>query len=75
LVNGLYLKNDIEYGGILGNKFIIKIQTTFNPEKSLLIQIDYQTSPNSPALYWLTPNQTSDGTHPLLISNTKVNYK
>ncbi|XP_024880862.1 leukotriene A-4 hydrolase-like [Temnothorax curvispinosus] len=38
------------------------------------IQIEYETSPNSPALYWLKPDQTSDGTHPLLISNSKFTY-
>ncbi|TGZ53269.1 Uncharacterized protein DBV15_11292, partial [Temnothorax longispinosus] len=39
------------------------------------IRIEYKTSPDSPALYWLKEHQTSDLTHPLLISNTKVNYK
>ncbi|XP_071570419.1 leukotriene A-4 hydrolase-like [Temnothorax nylanderi] len=38
------------------------------------IQIEYKTNSNSPALYWLKPDQTSDGTHPLLISNSKLTY-
>ncbi|XP_071643991.1 leukotriene A-4 hydrolase-like [Temnothorax longispinosus] len=36
------------------------------------IQIEYETNSNSPALYWLKPDQTSNGTHPLLISNSKL---
>ncbi|XP_077282122.1 leukotriene A-4 hydrolase-like [Temnothorax americanus] len=38
------------------------------------IQVIYETSPESPALYWLEPHQTSDGIHPLLISNSKFTY-
>ncbi|XP_071651696.1 leukotriene A-4 hydrolase-like [Temnothorax longispinosus] len=45
-----------------------------SPVKRYFIKIEYETSPNSPALYWLTPDQTSDGTHPLLISNSKLTY-
>jgi len=33
----------------------------------------YETRKDSPALYWLRRDQTSDGTHPLLITNNKVN--
>ncbi|XP_071639405.1 leukotriene A-4 hydrolase-like [Temnothorax longispinosus] len=38
------------------------------------IRIDYKTRSDSPALYWLKEHQTSDFTHPLLISNTKLTY-
>ncbi|XP_071639989.1 leukotriene A-4 hydrolase-like [Temnothorax longispinosus] len=38
------------------------------------IQIEYKTSPASPALYWLTPEQTADGRHPFLLSNNKLIY-
>ncbi|XP_071580347.1 leukotriene A-4 hydrolase-like [Temnothorax nylanderi] len=48
------------------------IDTTYNHECK--IQIEYETSPNSPALYWLTPAQTGDGRHPFLLSNNKLIY-
>ncbi|XP_071639632.1 leukotriene A-4 hydrolase-like isoform X1 [Temnothorax longispinosus] len=48
------------------------IGTTYNPECK--IQIEYETSPNSPALYWLTAAQTGDGKHPFLLSNNKLIY-
>ncbi|XP_024892870.1 leukotriene A-4 hydrolase-like [Temnothorax curvispinosus] len=44
-----------------------------NPEEIYEIQIKYKTSPESPALYWIEPHQTSDGI-PLLISNSKLTY-
>ncbi|XP_071576886.1 leukotriene A-4 hydrolase-like [Temnothorax nylanderi] len=62
-----------------GSKFTIKLPI-FNKDGTkrmnniYKIQIEYETSPNSPALYWLKPDQTSDGTHPLLISNSKFTY-
>ncbi|XP_071629017.1 leukotriene A-4 hydrolase-like [Temnothorax longispinosus] len=37
-----------------------------------MIQIEYKTSTNSPALYWLTPEQTADGLYPFLLSNNKL---
>ncbi|XP_077280409.1 leukotriene A-4 hydrolase-like isoform X1 [Temnothorax americanus] len=36
------------------------------------IQIKYETNSNSPALYWLKLDKTSNGTHPLLISTSKL---
>ncbi|XP_071639626.1 leukotriene A-4 hydrolase-like [Temnothorax longispinosus] len=36
------------------------------------IQIEYQTNPNSLALYWLTPKQTANGKHHFLLSNNKL---
>ncbi|XP_077254592.1 leukotriene A-4 hydrolase-like isoform X2 [Temnothorax americanus] len=48
------------------------IGTTYNPECK--IQIEYETSPNSPALYWLTAAQTGDGKHPFLLSDNKLIY-
>ncbi|XP_071580344.1 leukotriene A-4 hydrolase-like [Temnothorax nylanderi] len=48
------------------------IGTTYNPECK--IQIEYETSQNSPALYWLTPAQTGFGRHPFLLSNNKLIY-
>ncbi|XP_071581985.1 leukotriene A-4 hydrolase-like, partial [Temnothorax nylanderi] len=38
------------------------------------IEIEYKTSSDSPALYWLTSAQTADGTHPFLLSNNKLIY-
>ncbi|XP_024880859.1 leukotriene A-4 hydrolase-like isoform X2 [Temnothorax curvispinosus] len=38
------------------------------------IQIVYKTSPTSPALYWLTREQTTDSRHPFLLSNNKLIY-
>jgi len=36
------------------------------------IEIDYETDPESPALYWLNAEQTADGKHPFLLSNNMV---
>ncbi|KYQ56564.1 Leukotriene A-4 hydrolase, partial [Trachymyrmex zeteki] len=38
------------------------------------IQIMYETRKDSSALYWLRSDQTSDGTHPMLITNNKFTY-
>ncbi|KAG5305557.1 LKHA4 hydrolase, partial [Acromyrmex insinuator] len=38
------------------------------------ILITYETRKDSPVLYWLRSDQTSDGTHPLLITNNKFTY-
>ncbi|XP_071572137.1 leukotriene A-4 hydrolase-like isoform X2 [Temnothorax nylanderi] len=38
------------------------------------IEIEYRTSEHSRALIWLTPEQTADGKHPFLLSNTKYTY-
>ncbi|XP_071639402.1 leukotriene A-4 hydrolase-like [Temnothorax longispinosus] len=43
-------------------------------DNNYTIWIEYKTRPDSPALYWLKEHQTSDLTHPLLISNTKLTY-
>ncbi|XP_011869813.1 PREDICTED: leukotriene A-4 hydrolase-like [Vollenhovia emeryi] len=40
----------------------------------MYVQIEYKTDPTTPALYWLKPNQTSDGKHPLLISRSKLTF-
>ncbi|KAG5348034.1 LKHA4 hydrolase, partial [Acromyrmex charruanus] len=39
-----------------------------------VILIMYETRKDSPVLYWLRSDQTSDGTHPLLITNNKFTY-
>jgi len=36
------------------------------------IQIEYETNPDSPALYWLNAEQTAGGIHPFLLSNNMV---
>jgi len=36
------------------------------------IQINYETNPKSPALYWLNAEQTAGGIHPFLLSNNSV---
>ncbi|KAG5324424.1 LKHA4 hydrolase, partial [Acromyrmex heyeri] len=41
---------------------------------SCIIQIMYETRKDSPALYWLRSDQTSDGSHPFLITNNKFTY-
>ncbi|XP_011066980.1 PREDICTED: leukotriene A-4 hydrolase-like [Acromyrmex echinatior] len=67
------LKYSVGHQHIVGSPFTIQLPQT--EEKYLMstckIQIEYETSPNSPALYWLTPAQTADGTHPFLLSNNK----
>ncbi|XP_071572375.1 leukotriene A-4 hydrolase-like [Temnothorax nylanderi] len=67
---------DNEHHGALGSSFIIDlppiVDTAYEPVCQ--IQIEYETSPKSPALYWLTPEQTADGEHPFLLSNNKLIY-
>ncbi|EGI61096.1 Leukotriene A-4 hydrolase [Acromyrmex echinatior] len=43
-------------------------------ENRYAILITYETRKDSPVLYWLRSDQTSDGTHPLLITNNKFTY-
>ncbi|XP_071572377.1 leukotriene A-4 hydrolase-like [Temnothorax nylanderi] len=67
---------DNEHHGALGSSFIIDLPPIVNTayEPDCQIQIEYETSPKSPALYWLTPEQTADGEHPFLLSNNKLIY-
>ncbi|XP_024871216.1 leukotriene A-4 hydrolase-like isoform X2 [Temnothorax curvispinosus] len=68
----------------IGSRFSIQIpqnvgsvNTTYKSKfryNRHMIQIEYKTSPNSPALYWLTPEQTADGLYPFLLSNNKLIY-
>ncbi|KYN35576.1 Leukotriene A-4 hydrolase, partial [Trachymyrmex septentrionalis] len=74
----------------VGSKFLIRIpqlykgpfteykyQYCITPYKfnyNCIIQIEYETRKDSPALYWLRSDQTSDGTHPLLITNNTFIY-
>ncbi|XP_011061643.1 PREDICTED: leukotriene A-4 hydrolase-like [Acromyrmex echinatior] len=39
-----------------------------------IIKIIYETRKDSPAMYWLRSDQTSDGSHPFLITNNKFTY-
>ncbi|XP_071580600.1 leukotriene A-4 hydrolase-like isoform X2 [Temnothorax nylanderi] len=45
---------------------------TDNPDCK--IEIEYKTTPQSDALYWLTPAQTVYDSHPFLLSNNKIIY-
>ncbi|XP_071572376.1 leukotriene A-4 hydrolase-like [Temnothorax nylanderi] len=65
-----------EHHGALGSSFIIDLPPIVDTayETECQIQIEYETSPKSPALYWLTPKQTADGEHPFLLSNNKLIY-
>jgi aminopeptidase N len=63
-INGTYQTTDFEIGQndpILGQALSIRL-----PNDSLSIAIHYSTKGNSPALQWLNPEQTNEGTHPFL---------
>ncbi|XP_024880122.1 leukotriene A-4 hydrolase-like isoform X1 [Temnothorax curvispinosus] len=68
---GLPLCYDIGLNCSCGNIFKIELLG-----KNVLhkIEIEYRTSEHSHALIWLTPEQTADGKHPFLLSNTKYTY-
>ncbi|XP_077265936.1 leukotriene A-4 hydrolase-like [Temnothorax americanus] len=68
---GLPLCYDIGLDCSCGNIFKIELPGKHVSHK---IEIEYRTSEHSRALIWLTPEQTADGTHPFLLSNTKYTY-
>ncbi|XP_071559175.1 leukotriene A-4 hydrolase-like isoform X4 [Temnothorax nylanderi] len=68
----IYNKNDNDEN--FGSKLTIILPKKLKVINIYKIQIEYKTDPNSPALYWLKREQTSDGEHPLLISNSKLTY-
>ncbi|XP_071567254.1 leukotriene A-4 hydrolase-like isoform X2 [Temnothorax nylanderi] len=71
-----YFNHRIQNSYAFGSRFSIQIPqnvgsvNTYKPK--YMIQIEYKTSSNSPALYWLTPEQTADGLYPFLLSNNKL---
>ncbi|KYM91656.1 Leukotriene A-4 hydrolase [Atta colombica] len=77
-VTEAFLEYSIGHQHIVGSSFTVQLPKTeeeysdFKP--TCKIQIEYETSPDSPALYWLTPAQTADGTHPFLLSNNKLTF-
>ncbi|KYN11790.1 Leukotriene A-4 hydrolase [Trachymyrmex cornetzi] len=72
------LEHSIGHKHIVGSSFIIQLSKTeekYNDYKpTCKIQIEYETSPDSPTLYWLTPAQIADDTHPFLLSNNKLTF-
>ncbi|XP_011696167.1 PREDICTED: leukotriene A-4 hydrolase [Wasmannia auropunctata] len=78
-VTGKFLPyNTIESQHSIGSQFTIILPPTRDNfgtgKQTCVVQIEYETSPNCPALYWLTPEQTADSTHPFLMSNNKLTY-
>ncbi|XP_071639826.1 leukotriene A-4 hydrolase-like [Temnothorax longispinosus] len=69
------LEHQVGHCGTLGSKFAIQLlQNVYNCNNRCRIQIKYKTRPSSPALYWLTPEQTADGKYSFLLSNNKLTY-
>ena len=60
------LKYDIGPEGSCGSKMEIHLPEDCQTE--FIIMIKYSTSPESPALDWVTPEQTSGGKHPFVYS-------
>ncbi|KAL6261114.1 hypothetical protein P5V15_008643 [Pogonomyrmex californicus] len=66
------LTYEIGHESRFGSKFTINLpEPIHETDTQYKIEIEYQTSKNSPALHWLTSYQTADRTHPFLISNCK----
>ncbi|XP_077282891.1 leukotriene A-4 hydrolase-like [Temnothorax americanus] len=74
--DGTPLKYHVRNSHALGSSFCVQLPQTVDTTYNSIcnIQIEYKTSPASPALYWLTPEQTADGRHPFLLSNNKLIY-
>jgi leukotriene-A4 hydrolase len=63
-INGTYPTTDYEIGPhdpILGQALSIRL-----PQNTLSLTIQYSTRKNAPALHWLDPEQTTQGTHAFL---------
>ncbi|TGZ54738.1 Uncharacterized protein DBV15_11738 [Temnothorax longispinosus] len=77
-INGTRLKYYVGKRHADGSPFYIElpqlqtVDTTYNSNFECKIQIKYETSPNSSALYWLTPTQTADGLYSFLFSNKLI---
>ncbi|XP_071576822.1 leukotriene A-4 hydrolase-like [Temnothorax nylanderi] len=65
-------KTIVNHDNIFGSKFAITLPKVDHKINEYKIQIKYRTDPESPALYWLKPEQTSDGKHPLLIAEQQA---
>ncbi|XP_071640618.1 leukotriene A-4 hydrolase-like [Temnothorax longispinosus] len=76
-IDGTDLDYHVGIHHIFGSSFYVElpptVDTTCNSNNECKIEIEYKTSSDSPALYWLTSAQTANGTHPFLLSNNKVN--
>ncbi|XP_024880974.1 leukotriene A-4 hydrolase-like, partial [Temnothorax curvispinosus] len=69
------LEHQVGHCGTLGSKFAIQLLQNVNYcNNRCRIQIEYKTRPSSPALYWLTPEQTANGNYSFLLSNNKLTY-
>jgi leukotriene-A4 hydrolase len=63
-INGTYATTDFEIGphdSLLGQALSIRL-----PQNTLSLTIHYSTREEAPALQWLNPEQTTEGTHPFL---------
>ncbi|TGZ54739.1 Uncharacterized protein DBV15_11739 [Temnothorax longispinosus] len=77
-IDGTDLDYHVGIHHIFGSSFYVElpptVDTTCNSNNECKIEIEYKTSSDSPALYWLTSAQTANGTHPFLLSNNKLIY-
>ncbi|XP_071580345.1 leukotriene A-4 hydrolase-like [Temnothorax nylanderi] len=74
-LDGTHLHRHIGINSALGNAIHVDLPSiigTDNPDCK--IEIEYETNPQSEALYWLTPAPTVYGSHPFLLSNNKLIY-
>ena len=58
--------------GSCGSRLDIRLPEELDQEDEVTILIRYSTSPQSPALLWLSPEQTSGGDHPFVFSQGQV---
>ncbi|XP_024890725.1 leukotriene A-4 hydrolase-like [Temnothorax curvispinosus] len=71
--DGTRLHHHVQFNLAFGSSLCVNLPLT-SDTTGCIIKIKYETTPHSPALYWLTPAQTAYGRHPFLLSKNKLIY-
>ncbi|XP_071554027.1 leukotriene A-4 hydrolase-like [Temnothorax nylanderi] len=74
---GTDLHHHVQYNPAFGSSLCVNLPLAIGyttKATSCIIRIEYETTPYSSALYWLTPKQTAHGRYPFLLSKNKLIY-